>query len=173
MLAAQGLKRCGDCKEVLPHADFHKNTRTWDKLMSYCRACDSKRSAAYYEANCDKVLERQREYDSTRREADPLWNRIHRGAVRARKAGCEVIPFTSDELLAYWESNGIAADKCVYCGGEFEHTDHAIPLSRGGSHSVDNVVPACSKCNKAKGNRTAEEYLSEFMNQEESELVSA
>ncbi|MEN9209290.1 MAG: HNH endonuclease, partial [Thermostichus sp. DG02_2_bins_29] len=30
-------------------------------------------------------------------------------------------------------------------------------LSKGGSHSWDNVVTACERCNQRKGNRTPEE----------------
>lgn len=29
--------------------------------------------------------------------------------------------------------------------------DHVIPLSRGGEHSITNVVPACGPCNRSKG----------------------
>lgn len=30
--------------------------------------------------------------------------------------------------------------------------DHVVPLSRGGTHTWDNVAPAHWKCNMAKGN---------------------
>jgi 5-methylcytosine-specific restriction endonuclease McrA len=35
--------------------------------------------------------------------------------------------------------------------------EHLIPLSRGGSHSMDNIRPAHARCNSMKGNRTLEE----------------
>lgn len=37
-------------------------------------------------------------------------------------------------------------------------TDHATPLSRGGSDSIDNVVAACWDCNKAKRQMTEAEF---------------
>jgi 5-methylcytosine-specific restriction endonuclease McrA len=44
---------------------------------------------------------------------------------------------------------------CQYCGTNKDLTlDHVIPRSRGGRHSWDNVVTACSKCNSRKSNRT-------------------
>jgi len=47
---------------------------------------------------------------------------------------------------------------CQYCGSTHNLTlDHVVPLSRGGSHSWDNVVTACERCNQRKGNRTPEE----------------
>jgi len=47
---------------------------------------------------------------------------------------------------------------CQYCGSTHNLTlDHVIPLSRGGSHTWDNVVTACERCNQRKGDRTPEE----------------
>jgi len=47
---------------------------------------------------------------------------------------------------------------CQYCGTNKDLTlDHVIPRSRGGRHSWDNVVTACSKCNSRKSNRTPKE----------------
>ncbi|MFS8868105.1 HNH endonuclease [Synechococcus sp. H65.1] len=47
---------------------------------------------------------------------------------------------------------------CQYCGSTHNLTlDHVVPLSRGGSHTWDNVVTACERCNQRKGNRTPEE----------------
>lgn len=31
--------------------------------------------------------------------------------------------------------------------------DHLIPRSRGGTHHPDNIVIACSPCNRSRGNR--------------------
>ena len=47
---------------------------------------------------------------------------------------------------------------CQYCGTKKDLTlDHVIPRSRGGRHTWDNVVAACSKCNSRKSNRTPKE----------------
>jgi 5-methylcytosine-specific restriction endonuclease McrA len=47
--------------------------------------------------------------------------------------------------------------RCTYCGrdgGARDLTlDHVKPLSRGGTHSWDNVVTACRRCNQRKGDR--------------------
>lgn len=42
-------------------------------------------------------------------------------------------------------------DRCVYCGKLAISQDHVIPMIRGGSHTADNVVPACISCNSSKG----------------------
>lgn len=53
---------------------------------------------------------------------------------------------------------------CVYCGVKVVKSrlytpnqatiDHVIPLSKGGTHTMDNVVTACHCCNSKKSNRT-------------------
>jgi len=46
---------------------------------------------------------------------------------------------------------------CQYCGGGAENVDHVIPRSRGGTHTWDNVVAACKRCNSRKENRLPHE----------------
>jgi len=51
-----------------------------------------------------------------------------------------------------------AANECLYCGGRMTSSvktlDHVIPRSRGGAHSIENVVVCCRSCNCAKKTRT-------------------
>ncbi len=42
---------------------------------------------------------------------------------------------------------------CQYCGTTAENVDHVIPRSRGGTHTWENVVAACKRCNTQKENR--------------------
>lgn len=41
---------------------------------------------------------------------------------------------------------------CAYCGKKSERLtqDHFIPLAADGSYTIDNIVPACRKCNSSK-----------------------
>ena len=72
--------------------------------------------------------------------------------ARARAAEGQ---FTSAEWRALVESY---EGKCAYCGrlGPLE-VDHRTPLSRGGTNSIDNVLPACGNCNRKKGQLTEPE----------------
>ncbi len=47
--------------------------------------------------------------------------------------------------------------ECQYCAAPAESIDHVVPRSRGGSHTWDNVVAACRRCNLRKGARLPEE----------------
>jgi hypothetical protein len=63
--------------------------------------------------------------------------------------------------------------RCYYCANalrmrfedfalEPEHEltkDHIIPLCRGGADVLDNIVPACLRCNRMKNRMTAAEFI--------------
>ena len=87
-------------------------------------------------------------------KASLLWKRRD---YRERNAGGS---FTLEEWNAKLEEYNY---RCAYCGCELNSdtvtTDHKIPLSRGGTNYIDNLVPACSLCNSKKHTKTAEEYL--------------
>ena len=47
--------------------------------------------------------------------------------------------------------------RCAYCGAKADTVDHVIPRSRGGGHSWENCVAACSPCNHRKADRLLSE----------------
>lgn len=49
--------------------------------------------------------------------------------------------------------------RCAYCQQRRPLTkDHIVPISKGGFHTMVNVIPACRSCNSSKGNRPAHLY---------------
>lgn len=50
-----------------------------------------------------------------------------------------------------WWKNILGKGLCHYCGQKFSPKeltmDHVVPVSRGGTSTKGNVVPACKKCN--------------------------
>jgi hypothetical protein len=73
---------------------------------------------------------------------------------------------TSSEAKRQWR-NDIKAhwnNQCVYCGSSDNLTlDHVHPKAHGGQDTLKNVVPACLKCNQAKGSN---HWLSWWVGQE-------
>ena len=44
---------------------------------------------------------------------------------------------------------------CHYCNGPANTADHILPISSGTvDHSLDNLLPSCTKCNSGRGNKT-------------------
>lgn len=86
---------------------------------------------AWYNANLDKV-------------------HIHRKTRRAKLANAPINDFTAEQ----WVALQIAfAHRCAYCKKRMKGRltqDHIIPLSKGGSHTINNIVPACGSCNSKK-----------------------
>lgn len=72
------------------------------------------------------------------------------------------------ERALCWEVWQKTDGHCSYCGvrlNPFERAavdgftiDHVIPSARGGSDELDNLVPACRRCNCNKGKLTPEEW---------------
>jgi 5-methylcytosine-specific restriction endonuclease McrA len=87
------------------------------------------------------------------RSTRPIRRRKTLAAVRAeRKAkGPGVEPETWQAIIDWY------GGRCAYClqwphCGRLEQ-DHVRPLSRGGQHCPENVVPADPACNRDKGSR--------------------
>ena len=55
---------------------------------------------------------------------------------------------------AEWSAIQAAWGGCAYCGaiGTPLQRDCVLPLSRGGRYTLDNIVPACARCNASKCN---------------------
>ncbi len=51
------------------------------------------------------------------------------------------------------------AHTCQYCGARTHDLtiDHVMPRHRGGAHSWENLVAACTSCNHRKGGKTLDE----------------
>lgn len=65
-----------------------------------------------------------------------------------------------DLRLAIYLRDGMA---CMWCGVTLEDgakltLDHVTPHSRGGRNGADNLICACEKCNKSRGNRSAASF---------------
>ena len=68
-----------------------------------------------------------------------------------------------EQTVKFNRRNIFARDenRCQYCGEKFSTSElsleHIVPRSRGGESTWQNVVCACTECNKRKGGRTPRE----------------
>lgn len=123
--------------------------------MREWRARDPERDKAYMakwrDANRARLLEYRKE---------------HRIQIKAKKHEYMARRYNAVGKYTASEFRAVVAlyeGKCAYCGnppldGQRLEADHAMPLSRGGSNSIENILPACHLCNVRKRDRTPEEF---------------
>jgi 5-methylcytosine-specific restriction endonuclease McrA len=123
---------------------------------------------AWREANRDRIGQYNSEYYVKNRvaeiarslaytKANPDVDRSikQRRDARKRDAVCEHGPrCVSAAFLA-----AVRGAPCNYCGKPATEADHYKPISRGGLHCRDNIVPACKSCNCSKNARDPEKWL--------------
>ena len=94
------------------------------------------------------------------RDKDPMRARVsvHQHGVRRRNPEAAASSDFDDLWLHGWllENYG---KPCPYCGMPNHHIDHKIPLTRGGSHTKDNLALIYEDCNRMKRDKTPEEFL--------------
>lgn len=120
------------------------------------------RSKAYYEANREATLARSKAwYEANKGTAQhKATNAVANHKRRALKVGrlSKRFPPTAADEQAIRDQG-----TCTYCAVRLDpakvHIEHSDPLSRGGWHSLPNLVPSCADCNGRKGTKTAAEWL--------------
>lgn len=127
-----------------------------DHIAAYNRAYKSENKhkiKAYYERNKSAICAKSAEYIRSHRQ-------LYRTAAHRRRARKLNLPSTLthqmwDEILIQYGC------RCAYCLKPDDHLeqDHVTPLSRGGGHTPENIVPACRTCNASKHAKTPLEML--------------
>jgi 5-methylcytosine-specific restriction endonuclease McrA len=140
-----GKLRCSHCLGWFLPDDFY--TKDSGRRDSRCK-------------NCKNILAMK--YRGIR---PTKWYRVdvHTSAVRARQLGV-LCTLTAEEWKTVVEGYEYS---CYLCGRiltiELSQPntvtlEHITPMSRGGTHTKENVAPACFVCNSAKRNMTVEEF---------------
>jgi 5-methylcytosine-specific restriction endonuclease McrA len=77
----------------------------------------------------------------------------HRYRARRREAPGH---FTASEWMELVSQFGGVGG---YCAGPGPlQADHRVPLCRGGTNFIENIIPACPRCNQRKGGDTETEF---------------
>lgn len=119
---------------------------------------------AWYLANKDRANENARRYRNRNPEKQ---NQIHKDYNRrnpeiyvtiaqnrrARKLQNGIFKVTKKDIKK------ILSQNCFYCNSSKEITlDHVVPISRGGTHGIGNLLPACRSCNSRKHTKFITEW---------------
>lgn len=170
------------------HDNKEKSAEYRQKQLKNNPECCRDKSRRYYQKNREKVnaacrewykenREKRREYDKQyrnnhreqRSEKYRQWAKANPDKVyentrrrRARKMGAGG-SHTRREVLCKLESQ---KGLCWWCGkkvGNSYHADHLIPLARGGSDDISNIVIACPKCNLSKKDKLPYEWCGRLL----------
>jgi 5-methylcytosine-specific restriction endonuclease McrA len=87
-------------------------------------------------------------------------NALHRAYVMNGSPRVRGMPKVSPHAAA---DKLLAAACCTYCAQPNDDTvvfvlDHVVPLALGGPHTLENLMPACEVCNRAKKDMHPDDY---------------
>ena len=132
----------------------------------------------YRQANKQHIAEQMKQYTLDNKEAKAKYNKqyyqtptgkaVKKAASHNRRArklqnGGK---HTGTEILQLFDQQ---SSKCPYCkvklyktGKNIFHSDHIVPLSKGGSNDISNIQLLCPKCNMSKHDKLPEEFAANF-----------
>lgn len=130
-----------------------KQTRA-NAIAKYQQSEHGKQAAAAHHQATKNSLERK----AQKREANSRYRRSDKGIALkrrdyARRKGAIVPsrPVTAADWLEIVKQH---KNRCHYCGKKKPLTlDHVIPVTKGGLHVKENIVPACLICNSTKADK--------------------
>jgi 5-methylcytosine-specific restriction endonuclease McrA len=133
--------------------DYHREHRAAELLRSKIRYWnnhekESLRKKKFRQQNPEVMQARNKEY----RKNNPEVLRAKAQRRRAKLKQNQTFYISKKQLKSLYSSN------CFYCADKAQTLDHVIPISKGGSHGVGNLVPACNHCNFSKAGRTIMEW---------------
>lgn len=164
-------KLCPKCNTFFPATPefFHRDKQGKDGLHSPCKACrliyrlehleqQKIYDAKWHKDNAERCARITREYRQTERGI--VSKRVRAHNRRAHKRNAEGTHTTEELYQQLQRQKG----KCYYCrvklgkGHDSWHGDHLVPLSKGGTNYIHNIVIACPTCNMSKGNQLPSEF---------------
>jgi len=141
-----------ECPQEVPcdHCDklFKPDPGNWTRTIYHFCSLDC-RDAMHWSKRPPRELTPEQH---ARREQNLFMVRASAKKRRAQKKGSTDNTFTA----ADWkEMKEIHDNRCVYCGRQMKRLtqDHLTPLSKNGTHTKWNVLPACASCNSRKNDR--------------------
>lgn len=118
-------------------------------------------SKLYNELNRERLNRKSAEYH----RAHPIVKRL---SESKRRAIINLAPIGDVQAIQAWESKWRTKVKvkCYWCQKFFPvskcHADHIFPISRQGSHAVENMCISCLRCNSSKNNKLPSEWNAEI-----------
>lgn len=157
---------CKGCAAEASKASVKKNRGHYTAQQAAWRSANPERHRAYSKkwreanraavratqqawkvAHRDHVRQRARNWVRSNLDRFRIYNQKRRASTHAAADTLTLSEWR--DILEYFNH------ACAYClrSDAPMNIEHVIPLSKGGSHTKENVVPACGSCNSKKGTR--------------------
>lgn len=117
----------------------------------------------YYLKNKDKLLEKAKSYFNENREKikqyKACWSKTESGIINKKKSKANRREREKSGTITTNDVKSLLAknNKCYWCGIKIDiktsksyHLDHYVPLAKGGTNTIENIVLSCCKCNLLK-----------------------
>ena len=150
----------------------NKHRRMNELCCLECKAADAAKFREYRARNAQK----ERDRNKRNRDENPVYQaqvrvnkRRQNHRHRARERDLEYEMYTEAQVIETYGTD------CFICKEPIDMTldrrignpdyklsfqcDHWVPISKGGTDTLDNIRPTHAKCNTAKGSKTPEEFL--------------
>lgn len=175
----EAVKTCTFCHEKKTLGEFRARSDRPGQYTPRCKECLNKQSSQWRRENPDKVKSNWKGYQAENQDhlsaKNSKWRSENKDAIteyqrkyrqehpekkreseQRRRATLAGVPTDNVKLEKVLARDG---NICYLCGGETAKPtlDHVIPLSRGGSHTYDNIRIACGSCNSRKKDRLVAE----------------
>jgi 5-methylcytosine-specific restriction endonuclease McrA len=171
-------KTCARCGQIKSLDNFPRASRAKDGLNWSCRECVNLINRLSYQKNKVQISAR-RKTNATQKaknlvisnqwikdnpeRAKKLWSdwaknnpdrgRIKNAARRSRVKNAITYTVIGKDMRT------LLRGPCFYCQAKGSMSlDHVVPLSRGGTHGIGNLVAACKSCNSSKRDRFITEW---------------
>lgn len=143
--------------------DYYKrNTDTLSQRNKQWRSQNqtylSEYKRTYYRENKERLSDQMRQYQKD--NIDRWLLDSHRR--RMLKSVSAFDGSSNQDVIARWgEFCYLGGERVAQDGKPLEnfHLEHVVPLSRGGSHTIDNLRPSCAHHNLSKGGKVLIAYL--------------
>lgn len=158
------MKTCGKCSTTKTVSEFYKDGSKKDGLATVCKLCKNQANKSWQIQNPGSVNAVKEKYRVANRDktraAVSKWQKKNPEKVSDSNHKRRVRLLNSQSYqLSKSDMKRLYSSSCAYCGATEDITlDHVVPLKRGGSHGIGNLVAACRTCNSSKGAKLLVEW---------------
>lgn len=181
LIEGVNAKYCTVCKELKEFSKFNKNKTHKYGLYSKCKECKKKHDKKYYQNNKEQINKRNKEYQENNKKyfkeylkewkinnkeqineyrknnKEKLKAKNHKRRTLKQNSGGSYTVEQWNESLKYFNN------KCAYSGKPMEQVsvEHIIPITKGGTSYIWNIIPCEAILNYSKQDKDLLEWYKE------------